>query len=171
MVSCQLEDKPNIITLAWTGVVCSEPPMISISIRPSRYSFDIIKRTKEFVLNAVNESLIMQADFCGSNSGRNVDKFKRLNLTPLEADKVRVPLIGQSPINLECQVRNIIELGTHHLFIGEVVATHVDETYLDSEGKPDIAKIKPVVYCTKASQYWGGLSKVLGTYGYTAKRK
>jgi len=171
MVSCQSEEKPNIITLAWTGVICSEPPMISISIRPSRYSFGIIKRTKEFVLNTVNEDLVMQADFCGSHSGRDVDKFKELNLTPLKADKVNAPLIGESPINLECRVRDIIELGTHHLFISEIVETHIDDKYLDSKGKPDIAKIKPAVYCTGASQYWGGLSKTLGTYGYTAKKK
>ena len=171
MVSCQSKDKPNIITLAWAGVVCSEPPMVGVGIRPSRYSFGIIKESREFVVNIVNESLIQQADFCGSHSGKDVDKFKKLNLTPIRGEKLKTPLIKESPINLECQVKKIIELGTHHLFLGEVVATHIDEEYLDAEGNPDIAKLKPIVYCTKAHQYWGGLSKVLGTYGYTAKRK
>ena len=145
--------------------------MVGISIRPNRYSFNIIKESKEFVLNIVNEELVKQADFCGSHSGRDVDKFKVLNLTPIKGEKVNSPLIKESPINLECQVKKIIELGTHHLFIGEIIATHIDDQYLNSEGKPDIAKIKPMVYCTKAHQYWGGLSKVLGTYGYTAKEK
>ncbi|HEX9917029.1 MAG TPA: flavin reductase family protein [candidate division Zixibacteria bacterium] len=171
MVSCQSKGGPNIITLAWAGVVCSEPPMVGISIRPSRYSFGIIRDSKEFVLNVVNEDLIRQADFCGSHSGRDVDKFKELNLTPIKGEKVKSPLIKESPINLECQVKDIIELGTHHLFLGEIVATHIDERYLDSNGNPDIAKIRPAVYCTKAHQYWGGLSKVLGTYGYTAKKR
>jgi flavin reductase (DIM6/NTAB) family NADH-FMN oxidoreductase RutF len=170
MVSCQSEGKPNIITLAWVGVVCSEPPMVGISIRPSRHSFGIIKESKEFVLNIVNEDLVKQADFCGSYSGREVDKFKELNLTPIIGEKVKAPLIKESPINLECQVKDIIELGTHHLFLGEIIATHINEEYLDVKGNPDIAKLKPIVYCTKAHQYWGGLSKVLGTYGYTAKR-
>ncbi len=171
MVSCELDGKPNIITLAWVGVVCSQPPMVGISIRPSRYSFDIIAESKEFGLNVISENLVGQADFCGSHSGREVDKFRELKLTPVKGEKIKAPLIGESPINLECQVRETVELGSHHLFIAEVVATYVDEECLDKEGNLDIAKIKPMVYCTGAHQYWGGLSKILGTYGYTAPKK
>lgn len=167
MVSCQKEkDEPNIITLSWSGIACSEPPMIAIAIRKGRFSHDMISESKEFVVNMVTESLLGQADYCGTKSGRNVDKFKETKLTPIKGTKVNAPLIKESPVNLECTVQNVVSLGSHNLFIGEIVATHMDSEYLDDSGKPDIDKLRPVAYCTKAQQYWG-LSEPLEKYGYT----
>jgi len=170
MVSCQKKgEKPNIITLAWSGIACSEPPMIAIAIRKGRFSHRIISESKEFVVNMITESLLSQTDYCGMKSGRIVDKFKETKLTPIKGAKVNAPLIKECPINLECMVRNVTSLGSHDLFVGEIVATHIDSEYLDEKAKPDIAKLKPVAYCTKAQQYWG-LSRPLGTYGYTKGR-
>jgi flavin reductase (DIM6/NTAB) family NADH-FMN oxidoreductase RutF len=167
LVSCALpEGKPNIITVAWVGVACSEPPMISIAIRKTRYSHDIISESGEFVVNIASEDQLKAVDYCGVVSGREVDKFKEAGLTPLRAKKVNVPLIKECPINLECSVRYTLELGSHDLFVGEVLATHMDEEVIDSAGRPDITKLKPFVYCTKAHQYWGGFSKMLGKYGF-----
>ena len=170
MVSCQKKgEKPNIITIAWSGIACSEPPMITVAIRKGRFSHGIISESKEFVANIITENLLEQTDYCGTHSGRLVDKFKEMKLTPIKATKVGVPLIKECPINLECVVKTITNLGSHDLFIGEIVATHIDSEYLDDRKRPDIAKLKPVAYCTKAQQYWG-LSYPLGTYGY-AKEK
>jgi flavin reductase (DIM6/NTAB) family NADH-FMN oxidoreductase RutF len=162
---------PNIITVAWIGVVCSEPPMISISIRENRFSFKLIKDSGEFVVNITGADIVNEVDFCGVNSGQDVDKFKATGLTPLPPLKVRSPLIKECPINLECQVRRTLELGSHHLFIGEIVATHVDEDKLDGKGRPIIEKIQPIVYCPNAREYWTGLKTVGGTYGFTKVKK
>jgi len=168
MVSCALpEGRPNIITVAWVGVACSEPPMISIGIRKTRYSHKIISESGEFVINIASEDQLKAVDFCGVVSGKEVDKFKEAGLTPLKAKRVNVPLIKECPINLECSVRYTLELGSHDLFIGEILATHMDEEVLDNAGRPDIAKLKPFVYCTKAHEYWGGFSKMLAEYGFT----
>lgn len=168
MVSCALpEGRPNIITVAWVGVACSEPPMISIGIRKTRYSHKIISESGEFVINIASEDQLKAVDFCGVVSGKDLDKFKEAGLTPLKAKRVNVPLIKECPINLECSVRYTLELGSHDLFIGEILATHMDEEVLDNAGRPDIAKLKPFVYCTKAHQYWGGFSKMLAEYGFT----
>ena len=170
MVSCQRKgQRPNIITIAWSGIACSEPPMITVAIRKGRFSHGIISESKEFVVNIITESLLSQTDYCGIKSGKSVDKFKETKLTPIKGAKVDAPLIKECPINLECTVRNMVSLGSHDLFIGEIVATHIDSEYLDGKGSPDIAKLKPVAYCTKAKQYWG-LSRALGTYGYTKGR-
>jgi flavin reductase (DIM6/NTAB) family NADH-FMN oxidoreductase RutF len=170
MVSCQKKgEKPNIITIAWSGIACSEPPMITIAIRKGRFSHGIISESREFVVNIITENLLTQTDYCGTTSGRGVDKFKETKLTPIKGTKVNAPLIKECPINLECVVKNTLSLGSHALFIGEIVAAHIDSEYLDDRGKPDIDKLKPVAYCTKAQQYWG-LSHPLGTYGYIKKR-
>lgn len=170
MVSCQKKgDRPNIITIAWSGIACSEPPMITIAIRKGRFSHGIISESKEFVVNIITENLLSQTDYCGIESGKSVDKFKEAKLTPVKGTEVNAPLIEECPVNLECAVRTITSLGSHDLFIGEIVATHIDSEFLDGRGNPDIAKLKPVAYCTKAQQYWG-LSRPLGTYGYTKGR-
>lgn len=170
MVSCQKPDSPpNIITISWTGIVCSEPPMISISVRKNRYSYDIIKSTGEFVVNITGHDLSRATDLCGTYSGADYDKFEMAELTPQPATKVRVPMIEESPINLECQVRTRIELGSHDIFIAEIVATHIDDSVM-TEGRLDIEKLDPLVYCTKARQYWSGLSRNEGKYGFTAKK-
>lgn len=170
MISCQRpNERPNIITISWTGIVCSEPPMLSISIRKSRFSYDIIKSTGEFVVNITNHSLVEQTDLCGVVSGRDYDKFALTGLTPEPASKVRVPMIKECPINLECQTRKVLELGTHDAFIAEIVATHINESILDSEGRVDIKLLDPLAYCTKARQYWSGLSRLEGRYGFTGE--
>ncbi len=165
MVSCQRKDeKPNIITLAWVGVVCSEPPMVGISIRKNRFSYGIIKESKEFVINVPTRKLLKATDFCGTKSGKNVDKFSETNLTPIKAEKVKVPLIKECPVNLECVVRQILELGSHDLFLGEIVATHVDSEFLDSSGKMDVSKMELFCYCPKAHDY-RAVGEALGKYG------
>jgi len=172
LVTCgEYDNNPNIITISWVGIVCSEPPMLSIAVRENRYSFDLIKQSGEFVVNMTGGELIMQTDYCGNNSGRDYDKFKKTGLTPEPAEKVKSPLIKESPINLECQVRETLNLGSHHLFIAEIVATHVDEAVLDANGRLDVKKIDPLIYCTNARQYWSGLSKVHGLYGFTRGKK
>jgi flavin reductase (DIM6/NTAB) family NADH-FMN oxidoreductase RutF len=172
LVTCgETGGKPNIITIAWCGIVCSKPPMLSISIKEDRHSFDFINRNKEFVVNITAGKMVDAVDFCGSFSGKDHDKFKEAGLTPLPANLVKAPLIKESPINLECQVRQTFKLGSHHMFIAEIVATHVEETALDKKGNLDIKKVDPLIYCTNARQYWSGLSKVHGYHGYTKKAK
>ncbi|NLI16161.1 MAG: flavin reductase family protein [candidate division Zixibacteria bacterium] len=172
LVSCgEYKINPNIITVAWIGVACSEPPMIAVGIRENLYSFGLIKQSGEFVVNITGADIVREVDYCGVNSGKDVDKFKMTGLTPMEASKVKPPLIKECPINLECQVRRTLELGSHHLFIGEVVATHIDEDKLDGDKRPDVAKIQPIVYCPGARQYWTGLQAVSGAYGFSKVKK
>ncbi len=140
MVSCSNGTKDNIITLAWVGTVCSNPPLISISIRPSRYSHELISASKEFVINIPDEKMIEACDFCGTKSGRNIDKFKELGLTKEKGFIVNTPLIKECPINIECKVRQIIHLGTHDMFIGEVVSVNADEEVIYSDGCSEIDK-------------------------------
>ena len=163
MVTCiAANGKPNIVTLAWVGVVCSEPPMIGIAVRPSRYSNPAIKAAGEFVVNIPSQDQLWATDYCGNNSGRDVDKFPGAKLTPVKADEVQPPLIGECPVNLECVVRHTLHLGTHDLFLGEVVAVHVEESCLDEQGVWDFAKMKPLSYCQ--GQYWN-LGQMLGKGG------
>ena len=135
MVSCQREGgKPNIITVAWAGTICSDPAMLSISVRKNRYSYDIIKETKEFVVNLTTKQLCRATDYCGVRSGRDVDKFKEMHLTPQPSEKVKAPGIAESPVNIECRVTQVLELGTHDMFLAEVVAVRVDDDYMDEKG-------------------------------------
>jgi len=165
MVSCQKKgERPNIITLAWVGVVCSEPPMVGISIRKNRFSFDIIKESNEFVINIPRGGLLKATDFCGTTSGKDVDKFAECALTPIKGTKVNAPLIEECPVNLECMVRKILDLGSHGLLIGEIVTTHVDSEYLNEKGEPDVGKMKLFCYCPKAHEY-RAVSEVLAEYG------
>lgn len=171
MVSCAAGDgKPNIITLAWVGVVCSEPPIVSVSIRPGRYSYDLIKKSGEFVVNIPREEQIRELDFCGVASGRDVDKFKELGLTAVPGSRVAAPLIRECPVNLECRVIDCKSLGAHDLFLGEIVAAHMDEEVMNEKGTVDIAKLRPIAYCPQASQYWS-LKEPIGTYGFTGGKK
>ena len=127
MVSVADRDgRPNIITVAWAGTVCTNPPMLSISVRPERYSYPILKETGEFVVNLTTRGLAFATDYCGVKSGRDVDKFKELGLTPLKAEHVGAPLIAESPVNIECKVREVLPLGSHHMFLADVVAVHAD---------------------------------------------
>lgn len=128
MVSLADRDgRPNIITLAWVGTVCTNPPMVSISVRPERYSYPILKETGEFVINLTTKELAFATDYCGVKSGRDVDKFKEMGLTPIPASEVKAPMIKESPVNIECKVRQILPLGSHDMFLADVVAVHADE--------------------------------------------
>ncbi len=169
MISCQREnEKPNIITVAWAGTICTNPPMVSISVRPERYSYDIIKETKEFVINLTTEELTYATDYCGVRSGRDVDKFKELGLTPQAMEHVSVPGIEESPVNIECKVVEIKELGSHHMFIATVEGVSVDEQYMDEKNKFDLNSSKLCVY--SHGEYYG-LGKKLGTFGYSVAKK
>ncbi|MGE5422618.1 MAG: flavin reductase family protein [Ignavibacteriales bacterium] len=168
LVSCiGHEGTANIITIAWVGTVCSDPPMLSISIRPSRYSHKLITETREFVVNIPSADILDATDYCGIVSGRDVDKFTVTGLTPEPASKVKAPLIKECPMNMECVVRQILNLGAHDMFIAEIVAVHQEEEVLDSHGHLDVQKARPVVY-NGAGQYWGG-HECLATYGYAKK--
>lgn len=159
--------KNNIITIAWAGTVCTNPPMVSISIRPERYSYDIIKETGEFVINLTTKELTFATDYCGVKSGRDVDKFKETGLTALPAKEVKAPLIGESPVNIECRVREIIPLGSHDMFLADVVAVHADEKYMDEKNKFHLEKAEPIVYSHGAYLLCG---EQLGTFGYSVKK-
>jgi len=168
LVTCGSVDKTNIITLAWVGNVCSEPPMIGISIRPSRYSHELLKQNGEFVVNIPSVDLAEAVDYCGMASGRDVDKFAECGLTQTPASKVQPALITECPVNIECVVRETITLGTHDLFIGEVLAVHVDEDVKVGKGRIDIEKANPLAFAH--SEYWS-LGEKVGSYGFTANKK
>ena len=161
------EGRNNIITIAWAGTVCSNPPMVSISVRPERYSYDIIKETGEFVINLTTKDLTFATDYCGVKSGRDVDKFKEMGLTALPGKEVKAPLIAESPVNIECKVTQVIPLGSHDMFLAEVVAVHVDEKYMDENGKFHLDKAEPIAYSHGAYLSTGEL---LGTFGYSVKK-
>lgn len=158
--------EPNIITLAWAGTVCSEPPMIGLGIRPSRYSHKLIEEGKEFVVNIPTAEIVKETDYCGVTSGRDTDKFTETRLTAEKADKVKAPLIRECPVNIECILKDVVPLGAHDLFIGEVVQVHIDQTVLDEKGNVDIMKADPFTY--NLGEYWN-LNKKLGTYGYSKR--
>lgn len=169
MVSCQREnEKPNIITIAWAGTICSDPAMVSISVRKERYSYPIIKETGEFVINLVTKDLTFATDYCGVKSGKNVDKFKEMKLTPVKGTKVNCPLIAESPVNIECKVTDIKELGSHDLFIAEVVAVNVSEKYMDANGKFELNSTGLVSY--SHGEYFE-LGEKIGKFGYSVKKK
>jgi flavin reductase (DIM6/NTAB) family NADH-FMN oxidoreductase RutF len=170
MVSCGASvEEYNIVTIAWTGTICTNPPMCSISVRPERYSYEIIKRTGEFVINLTTANLVRAADWCGVKSGREFDKFKEAGLTPLPARHVKAPLIKESPVNMECVVKEIKPLGSHHLFMAEVVAVHVDGTYYDPKTKYfDMAASRPVCYL-HGRYYLVG--KDVGTFGFSVRKR
>ncbi len=157
----------NIITIAWAGTVCTNPPMVSISVRPDRYSFPILKETGEFVVNLTTKELAYATDFCGVKSGREGDKFKALGLTPLAAEKVHAPLIGESPVNIECRVRQVMALGSHHMFLADVVSVHADVRYMDEKRKFHLEKAEPIVYSHGA---YFACGEELGRFGYSVKK-
>lgn len=162
------EGKSNIITVAWAGTVCTNPPMVSISVRPSRYSYQILEETGEFVINLTNESLVKACDYCGVVSGRNVDKFAKTGLTPIPMEHVHAMGIDESPVNMECKITEKRELGSHTMFIAEVVGVTVDDQYMDETGKFHINESGLVMY--SHGEYFA-LGKKLGKFGYSVKKK
>lgn len=160
--------KDNIITIAWTGTINSDPPMVSISVRKSRYSHELLMANGEFVVNLVTRELTYAMDYCGVKSGRDMDKFEAVKLTRAEASSVSVPVIAESPVNIECKVKQIIELGSHDMFLGEVTAVLADEKYMDENGKFELAKADLIAY--SHGQYYT-LGDNIGRFGYSVKKK
>lgn len=169
MVSMADKDgKMNIITIAWAGTVCTNPPMVSISVRPQRHSYPILLETGEFVINLTTRRLAYATDYCGVKSGRDVDKFKELGLTAVAAEEVGAPMIGESPVNLECKVRQVQQLGSHAMFLAEVAAVHADVQYMDADHKFHLEQAEPIVYSHGAYLLCG---EQLGTFGYSVRRR
>lgn len=159
----------NIITISWTGTICSDPPMCYISVRPGRHSYAILERTREFVINLTTKDLAFCTDWCGVKSGRQHKKFEEMKLTPGLASKVKAPIIEEAPINIECKVTQIIKLGTHDMFMAEVVNVKADEAFIDLKtGAFDLEKAQPIAY--SHGQYFT-LGKRLGKFGFSVEKK
>ncbi|MBQ7358883.1 MAG: flavin reductase family protein [Lachnospiraceae bacterium] len=158
----------NIITVAWAGTICSDPAMVSISVRPERHSHQMLMETGEFVINLTTKDLAYATDYCGVKSGRDIDKFKEMKLTALPASQVSAPLIGESPVNIECKVTEVRKLGSHDMFMAEVVAVHADEKYMDDKGKFHLEWAEPIVY---SHGTYFACGKQIGTFGYSVKKK
>ena len=168
MVSCGDETERNIITVAWTGIVNSNPPMTYVSIRRERHSYDIIKRCGEFVINLCTEKLAFATDYCGVKSGKELDKFKEQKLTPGSAVKVKCPVIAESPVNLECQVKEIHEYGSHDMFVAEIVNVQADDTLVDESGR--IRLDQAGLVCYNHGEYFGLKKQPLGKFGYSVMK-
>lgn len=175
MVTCGDMNNSNIITIAWTGIINSDPPMTYVSVQRSRHSYEIIRECREFVINVTTEELVKSMDYCGVVSGRDVDKFAACQLTKEAADKVAAPMIAESPVNLECKVVDIKEMGSHVMFMAEIVAVHIDDRYVDETGAYDYGSMGFVAF--NHGKYYRVGTKPLGSFGYsimkpkTAKRK
>lgn len=162
------QGNPNIFTVAWAGTICSDPAMVSISVRPSRYSHHMIEETGEFVINLTTRDLAFATDYCGVKSGRDVDKFKELGLHMSPAEEVGAPLLDESPVNIECKVTQVLRLGTHDMFVAKVVSVHADEKYMDENGKFSLEKADLIAY-SHGTYYT--LGEKLGTFGYSVKKR
>ena len=168
MVSCGDMESSNIITVGWTGIINSDPPKTYISVRPSRHSYGIIKEKGEFVINLTPSRLVRSADYCGVYTGKSVDKFAKCKLTKEEANEVSAPLIAECPISLECKVCEVVPLGTHDMFIADIVAVDIDEELIDEKGKLHIEKAGLAAY---AHGTYFALGKKIGSFGFSAKKK
>ncbi len=169
MVSCgDQPDNYNIITISWAANICTDPAMTSISIRPGRHSYEIIKRTREFVINLTTEKLAYATDFCGVKSGRSVNKFERMKLTPRPGKNIKAPLIVESPVNIECKVTEIKKLGSHDLFLAKVLCVHADQQYLNKKGSFHLRRAQPIAY---SRGHYYSLGKYLGHFGFSVKKK
>ncbi len=170
LVSCggTQEWKPNLITIAWTGSICSEPPMLSISVRPERYSYDILQSTGEFVVNVPSLRQAKAADWCGMVSGRDVDKFSKTGLTPAPAVKVQCPIVLECPLNIECRVKEALKLGSHTMFAAEVLAVQVTSSLLNSKGRLCLEKAGLLAFAH--GQYFA-LGRIIGRFGFSVKKR
>ena len=169
LVSCgDKKGNINVMTAAWTGTICSDPPMVYVSVRKERHSHHMIQETREYVINLTTEKLAWTADFCGVRSGRDLDKFKEMKLTPIQGELEYAPMIEESPVSIECRVTNVMELGSHDMFMAEVTAVYVDEQYMDEKGTFHLEKAAPMVY--SHGQYYG-LGRHLGGFGYDVRKK
>ncbi len=163
------EGKENVFTVAWTGTICTKPPMLSISIRLERLSYDYIKESMEFTVNLPTAELTKKVDYCGVRSGRTVDKIKEMEFTMVPGEKVGSSYIQECPINIECRVKNIIPLGTHDLFLAEVLTSHIDENLLDENGKIHFEEANLINYCH--GEYFPMSKKVLGNFGFSVMKE
>ncbi|MCI9006524.1 MAG: flavin reductase family protein [Lachnospiraceae bacterium] len=168
MVSCKRQgEKPNIITVAWTGTVCSSPAMVSISVRKERYSYEIIKETGEFVINLATKDLVRALDYCGVRSGRDVDKYKEAGLTVLASKEIAAPGIMESPVNLECRVTEVKPLGSHDLFLAEVLSVTIEDRYMNDDGKFELNRSGLITY--SHGEYFE-LGRKAGSFGYSVRK-
>lgn len=170
LVSCgETPEEYNVFTVAWTGTVCTNPPMCYISVRPERHSYEIIKRTGEFVINLTTRRLARATDWCGVRSGKDYDKFSQMGLTATAAAVVAAPVVEESPVAIECRVKQIIPLGSHDMFLADVVNVLVDEEYIDAEsGRLDLQRAEPITYCH--GEYFS-LGEVIGHFGWSVRKK
>ena len=168
MVSCGTMEKSNILTVAWTGIINTNPAMVYISVRPTRYSYNIIKESKEFVINLTTKRLARATDWCGVKTGAKVDKFKEMHLTKEKAKFVKCPMIKESPVSVECKVKEIKELGSHHMFIAEVMAINADKQYIDEKGAFDISKCNLIAYL---NGHYYSMGKKIGKFGFSVQKK
>lgn len=168
MVTSGTMEKSNIMTVAWTGILNTNPAMCYISVRPERYSYNLIKNSGEFVINLTNKKLAFATDWCGVKSGKYYDKFKEINLTKEKAKHVKCPLIKESPVSVECKVKEIRELGSHHLFIAEVLSIDADDKYINEKGAFDISKCDLIAY---ANGGYYSLDKKIGKFGFSVEKK
>ena len=168
MVSCGTMEKSNIITVAWTGILNTDPAMVYISVRPSRYSYNLIKEQGEFVINLTTKDLVKATDWCGVRSGAQYDKFKEMNLHKEKANFVQCPMIKESPVSVECKVKEIRELGSHHMFVAEILGINADEKYINENGAFDISKCDLIAYSN--GNYYS-LGKKIGRFGFSVQKK
>ena len=168
MVSCGTMEESNIITVAWTGIINTDPAMCYISVRPTRHSYEIIKKTGEFVINLTTKDLAYATDWCGVKTGAKVDKFKEMNLTKEKAKFVKCPMIKESPVSVECRVKEIKELGSHHMFVAKILAINADEKYINENGAFDISKCDLIAYSN--GNYYS-LGKKIGRFGFSVQKK
>ena len=168
MVSCGTMEKSNIITVAWTGILNTNPATVYIAVRPTRYSYHLIKEQGEFVINLTNKNLGRATDWCGVKTGSQVDKFKEMKLTKEKANFVKCPMIKESPVSVECKVREIQEIGSHHVFVADVLAINADKQYIDEKGAFDISKCDLIAY---ANGHYYALGKKLGKFGFSVQKK
>ncbi len=167
MVSCGTMEESNIITVAWTGIINTDPAMVYISVRPTRHSYNMIKESGEFVINLTTKDLTYATDWCGVKTGAQVDKFKEMHLTKEKAKFVKCPMIKESPVSVECKVKEIKELGSHHMFVAEVLGINADEKYIDEKGAFDISKCDLITY---ANGKYFSLGKKIGKFGYSVQK-
>lgn len=168
MVSCGTMDAPNVLTVAWTGIINSQPPKTYISVRPERYSHDLIKESGEFVLNLPTSALVRAVDYVGVKSGRDENKFEKAKLTPQAASEVKCPMISESPVSIECRVTDVISMGTHDMFLADILAVNVAEELLNEDGKLRLAKAG---LCAYAHGEYFALGKKIGDFGFSVKKK
>lgn len=169
VTSMNTDGEVNVLTIAWAGTICTRPPMVSISVRPERLSYDYIKETKEFVINLPSRNMVKKVDYCGVVSGRKVDKIKEMGFTLEKSEKIKVPSIAECPVSMECRVKDVVSLGSHDLFIAEVLSEKIDESIIDKSGKIHFENADLITY--SHGEYFPLPDKSIGKFGYSIKKQ